>query len=97
MESVRLDVFLWAARFFKTRSLSRQMIESGRIRIDGQTVKPARAVRPGVVLSLRQGRNRRRIEVLALSDTRGPASIAQTLYRDLDPPQPIDPFGDDLD
>lgn len=61
------------------------MIETGRVRIDGQPVKPARAVRPGLVIELRRGRSRRRIEVLDLSETRGPAPQALALYRDLDP------------
>ena len=95
MDSVRLDKFLWAARFFKTRALSQQMIESGRVRIDGQAVKPARAIRPGIQIELRQGRTRRRIEVTALSETRGGAPEAALLYRDLDPPQPVGLFDDD--
>ncbi|WBU57689.1 RNA-binding S4 domain-containing protein [Paracoccus sediminicola] len=86
METVRLDKFLWAARFYKTRALAQQMIEKGRVRIDGARVKPARALRPGVVLELRQGSTRRRVEVLSLSDLRGPAAEAQRLYRDLTEP-----------
>ncbi len=97
MDSVRLDKFLWAARFFKTRGLSQQMIEAGRARIDGQSVKPARAIRTGTVIELRQGRTRRRIEVLALSDKRGSAPEAQRLYRDLDPPQTVGLFDDEED
>ncbi len=95
MEQVRLDKFLWAARFYKTRALAQQMIETGRVRIDGQPVKPARAVRPGLVIELRQGRSRRRIEVLDLSETRGPAPEALALYRDLDPPAPVGIFDDE--
>lgn len=95
VDQVRLDKFLWAARFYKTRALSQQMIEAGRARIDGQSVKPSRSVRPGLVIELRQGRIRRRIEVLALSDTRGPATQAQRLYRDLDPPERLGLFDDD--
>lgn len=97
MDQVRLDKFLWAARFYKTRALSQQMIEAGKVRIDGQTVKPARTVRPGLLIELRQGRTRRRIEVLALSETRGPAPQAQLLYRDLDPPTRPGIFDDDDD
>ncbi|MFD1795758.1 RNA-binding S4 domain-containing protein [Paracoccus aurantiacus] len=94
-DSVRLDKFLWAARFFKTRALSQQMIESGKVRIDRQTVKPARAIRCGVQIELRQGCTRRRIEVLALSEKRGPAAEAQLLYRDLDPPETVGLFDED--
>lgn len=89
MDSLRLDKFLWAARFYKTRALARQMIEGGKVRIDGDRAKPARAIRPGQVIELRQGRMRRRIEVLALSDTRGPAPQAQRLYRDLAEPEEV--------
>ena len=60
MDSVRLDKFLWAARFYKTRALAQAMIGGGKVRIDGQPVKPARAVRPGLLIELRQGRTRRR-------------------------------------
>ena len=95
MDAVRLDKFLWAARFFKTRALSQQMIEGRKVRIDGQPVKPARTVRPGTVIELRQGRTRRRIEVIALSDKRGSAPEAQLLYRDLDPPATVGLFDDD--
>lgn len=97
MDGVRLDKFLWAARFFKTRALSQQMIEGRKVRIDGQAVKPARAIRPGIVIELRQGRTRRRIEVLALSEKRGSAPEAQLLYRDLDPPATVGLFDDDDD
>ncbi|MBA4491880.1 RNA-binding S4 domain-containing protein [Paracoccus sp. S1E-3] len=95
MESVRLDKFLWAARFYKTRALAQQMIEAAKVRIDGQPVKPARPIRPGALIELRQGRTRRRIEVLALSDIRGPAPQAQLLYRDLDPPAQAGIFDDE--
>lgn len=97
MDGVRLDKFLWAARFFKTRALSQQMIDGRKVRIDGQPVKPARAIRPGTVIELRQGRTRRRIEVLALSEKRGSAPEAQLLYRDLDPPATVGLFDDDDD
>ena len=95
MDQVRLDKFLWAARFYKTRALAQQMIDGGRVRIDGQTVKPARAVRPGLMIELRQGRTRRRIEVLDLSETRRPAAQAQLLFRDLDPPAQLGIFDDE--
>ena len=95
MDQLRIDKFLWAARFYKTRALAQQMIDAGRVRVDGQTVKPARAVRPGLTIELRQGRTRRRIEVLDLSETRGPATQAQLLYRDLDPPAQLGIFDDE--
>ncbi|WBU61318.1 RNA-binding S4 domain-containing protein [Paracoccus albus] len=96
MDSVRLDKFLWAARFYKTRALSQQMIEGGKVKIDGERVKPARAIRPGTIISIRQGRQRREIEVLALSEKRGSAPEAQKLYRDLEQPTEIGVFDDDM-
>src|SRR4249920_407125 len=81
-DSVRLDLWLWAARFFKTRSLAKQAIESGKIELDGQDVKPSRALRIGDALRVRRGDELFEIEVLALSDKRGSASVAQTLYRE---------------
>jgi len=88
-ERPRLDKWLWQARFFKTRSLAAKMCAGGGIRIDGvPTQKAHAAVRPGQVLTFVQGRHIRVIEVLALAERRGPASEAQTLYRDLQPPTP---------
>jgi len=81
-ETVRLDLWLWAARFFKTRSLAKQAIESGKVEVAGQTAKPSRALRVGESLSVRRGEELFEIEVLALSEQRGPASVAQTLYRE---------------
>lgn len=80
LQAVRLDLWLWAARFFKTRSLAKQAIETGRIEIGGQRAKPARAVRAGDALRIARGEETFEVEVRGLSDTRGPASIAQTLY-----------------
>lgn len=80
LQAVRLDVWLWAARFFKTRSLAKQAIETGRIEIGGQRAKPARAVRTGDALRIVRGEETFEVEVRGLSDTRGPASVAQTLY-----------------
>jgi len=77
---VRLDVWLWAARFFRTRSLARQAVENGKIDVDGQRAKPARLVRVGNALRIVRGDDRFEIQVRALSDTRGPASVAQALY-----------------
>lgn len=95
MDSVRLDKFLWAARFYKTRALAQQMIEAGHVKIAGERAKPARAVRPGLEIQLRQGRTRRRIEVIALSEKRAGAPEAQRLYRDLDPVSEIGLFDED--
>jgi ribosome-associated heat shock protein Hsp15 len=77
---VRLDIWLWAARFFKTRSLSKQAVETGKVEIDGQRAKPARSVRVGDTLNIVRGEERFVIQVLALSDQRGPAALAQKLY-----------------
>jgi ribosome-associated heat shock protein Hsp15 len=85
----RLDKWLWQARFFKTRSLAAKTCAGGGVRIDGvPTQKAHAAVRPGQVLTFIQGRHIRVIEVVALAERRGPASEAQTLYRDLQPPTP---------
>ncbi len=78
--TVRLDLWLWAARFFRTRSLAKQAIETGKIEIDGQRAKASRAVRAGDALRIVRGDEIFEIEVRALSDDRGPARIAQTLY-----------------
>jgi ribosome-associated heat shock protein Hsp15 len=77
---VRLDLWLWAARFFKTRSLARQAIEAGRVELAGQRVKPARAVRVGDALRVVRGEDAFEVAVTGLSEVRGPASVAQTLY-----------------
>jgi ribosome-associated heat shock protein Hsp15 len=82
--SVRLDLWLWAARFFKTRALAKQAIETGKVEVGGQRAKPARGVRVGDVLHVARLDEHFEIEVLALSDVRGPASVAQALYRESD-------------
>jgi ribosome-associated heat shock protein Hsp15 len=79
---IRLDLWLWAARFFKTRALAKQAIDTGRIEVGGQRAKPSRGVRVGDALVVARGEERFEIEVLALSDMRGPASVAQALYRE---------------
>lgn len=83
-ESVRLDVWLWAARFFKTRSLAKSVIEAGRVDVNGATAKPSRAVRVGDTLRIARGEDRYEIAVLGLSDQRGSAPVAQALYRESD-------------
>ncbi|MFE0499729.1 RNA-binding S4 domain-containing protein [Lysobacter soli] len=78
--SVRLDLWLWAARFFKTRSLAKHAIDTGKIEIGGQRAKPSRAVRLNDALRIVRGEEIFEVDVRGLSDTRGPASVAQTLY-----------------
>ncbi len=78
--SMRLDKWLWAARFYKTRALAVDEINLGRVRVSGQPVKPARDVKPGDVLSIRTGQVTREVAVLGLSHQRGPAPQAQLLY-----------------
>jgi ribosome-associated heat shock protein Hsp15 len=82
MTSVRIDKWLWAARFFKTRSLAARACELGRIQSNGQPAKAAREVRIGDMLRVTNEGGDFEIAVLLLSDLRGPASIAQTLYRE---------------
>lgn len=82
--NVRLDLWLWAARFFRTRSLARHAIETGKVEVDGQRAKASRGVRAGDALRIVRGDEVFEISVLALSDQRGPASIAQTLYVESD-------------
>lgn len=81
-DAVRLDKWLWAARFYKTRSISRQMIEGGKVDYNREHAKPSRQVEVGAVITLLQGGIRREVVVKALSDVRGPAPVAQTLYEE---------------
>ena len=82
MANLRIDKWLWAARFFKTRSLATRACELGRVQSNNQTVKPAREVRVGDLLQIRTESGDFQVEVLLLSEVRGPASVAQTLYRE---------------
>src|SRR5436309_13030038 len=82
MPSVRIDKWLWAARFFKTRSLAARACELGRVQSNKQPVKPAREVHAGDFLEIKTEGGEFEVEVLSLSDIRGPASVAQTLYRE---------------
>ena len=82
MNSVRMDTWLWAARFFKTRTLAKRACELGRIQSNGQAAKAARDVRVGDVLRVANEGGDFQVEVLLLSEVRGPASVAQTLYRE---------------
>ena len=80
MELVRLDVWLWAARFFRTRALARQAVETGKVEVGGQRAKPSRSVRAGDALRITRGIEVFELTVVALSDVRGPAPVAQALY-----------------
>jgi len=82
MANVRMDKWLWAARFFKTRTLAARACELGRIQSNGQPAKPAREVRIGDMLGVTNEGGDFQVEVLLLSELRGPASVAQTLYRE---------------
>jgi ribosome-associated heat shock protein Hsp15 len=82
MTRVRVDKWLWAARFFKTRSLATGACELGRIESNGQTAKPAREVRIGDLLKVKNEGGDFQVAVLLLSEVRGPAAVAQTLYRE---------------
>ena len=80
--TVRLDKWLWAARFYRTRSLAAQAIEAGQVRINGERAKPAHSIRATSRVSVRKGKLTFDVEVLDVSDRRGPASIAARLYRE---------------
>lgn len=85
VDSLRLDKWLWAARFFKTRSLAADEIDKGRLQVNGQVAKASRELRPGDRVDIRQtGGLTRTVEVLAVSTVRGPALQAQRLYRETD-------------
>jgi ribosome-associated heat shock protein Hsp15 len=81
---VRLDLWLWTARFFKTRSLACQAVDNGKVEVDGQRAKAARMVRVGDALRIVRGEEAFEIEVRAIGNRRGPASVAQTLYSESD-------------
>lgn len=82
LAAMRLDKWLWAARFFKTRSLATQAVEQGRVKLNGARVKPARDVKPGDRLELRIGDADWSLTLRALSMQRGPAPVAQALYEE---------------
>ena len=84
MAAVRLALWLWAARFYKTRALAKQAIEGGKVEIAGQDAKPSRLLKCGEQLRLRRGEDLFEVEVVALSSKRGPAAAAQALYRETD-------------
>ena len=82
MDKLRIDKWLWAARFFKTRTLACDEIDKGRVQVNGAAIKPAREIKAGDVVQLRQGVVSRTVNVLAVSDKRGSAPIAALLYRE---------------
>jgi ribosome-associated heat shock protein Hsp15 len=79
---VRADVWLWAARMFKTRSIAKQAIDGGKVDVNGAGCKPAKALHVGDLVKLTRGEERLELEIVALAEQRGPASVAQTLYRE---------------
>ena len=89
MTSVRMDKWLWAARFFKTRALAARACDLGRIRSNEQPAKPAREVRIGDMLRVTNEGGDFQVEVLLLSEVRGPASVARTLYRETEESQAL--------
>ena len=82
MDKIRIDKWLWAARFYKTRSLATDEIGKGRVAINDQTVKASREVKVGDTVKARQGDITRTVKVLGISDQRGPAPTAQALYEE---------------
>jgi ribosome-associated heat shock protein Hsp15 len=84
MTGVRMDKWLWAARFFKTRAIASRACELGRIESNGQQAKPSREVRVGDMLQVKNDSGDFHVEVLDLSEMRGPAAVAQKLYRETD-------------
>lgn len=82
MEKLRIDKWLWAARFYKTRTLATDEVIKGRVELNGQEVKPARELKVGDTVSLRQGQVVRIVNVRGISDVRGPAPVAQQLYEE---------------
>ncbi|MDM3870927.1 S4 domain-containing protein [Porticoccus sp. W117] len=82
MNKVRIDKWLWAARFFKTRSLAKAAIEGGKVHMDGQRIKASKEITVGSTLQIRQGWDIKTVEIIALSDQRRGAPEANTLYRE---------------
>lgn len=82
LQKVRIDKWLWAARFFKTRSLAKTAIDGGKVRLDGQRVKASKEIEVGMCLTIRQGWDDKEVNVLALSEQRRGAPEAQSLYEE---------------
>ena len=87
MEQVRIDKWLWAARFFKTRSLAAKEVGAGHVAVNGFKVKPARMVRAGALLTIRQGFLETSVRIQLISEQRGPAVVARTLYEETEESQ----------
>ena len=81
-EMVRIDKWLWAARFFKTRTLAAQAVSGGKVQLNGLRVKPARSVKPGDALKIHKNGFEYQVQIMGISERRGPAAVAQTLYRE---------------
>ena len=81
-DSIRIDKWLWAARFFKTRSLASAAVELGRVLQNQQRVKPAHGVKPGDLVDIQQEQQQWQVKVVRLLEVRGPASVAQTMYEE---------------
>ena len=83
-DRVRLDKWLWAARFFKTRSLATEAVSGGKVEVNGERAKPAKAIKPGDEIRLRLGPYEHILIVRGLAERRGPAAVAQALYQETD-------------
>ena len=84
MDNVRIDKWLWAARFFKTRSLATDAVDTGKVRLDGERVKPAKVVKVGDKLTIDNGAETWEVLVQGISDVRGGAPVARLLYQETD-------------
>lgn len=82
MEGTRIDKWLWAARFFKTRTLATEAVERGRVRLNDERCKPSRGLKPGDLLDIDNGSTQWQVRVVGLSDQRGPAPVARQLYEE---------------
>jgi ribosome-associated heat shock protein Hsp15 len=82
MDNVRIDKWLWAARFFKTRSLATDAVDNGKVKLDGERIKPARAVKLDDLLTIDNGAETWEVAVLGISDKRGAAPVARLLYQE---------------
>ena len=92
-DTIRLDKWLWQARFFKSRSLAATVVSTGKVRVDGTAVsKPARSVKPGNVLTFAKETDVKVVKILSCGVRRGPAPEAQTLYEDMSPEKIVRPF-----
>jgi len=92
-DAVRVDRWLWAARFYRSRSLAAQACDGGKVEVNSGSAKPHKLVRIGDLIDLTLSGERRRVKVRELSERRGPASVARSLYDDLTPPKPVEERG----